>query len=246
MNWCSCVATGKSMEIKIPIYILSTAQMTEQTEGPLLTVVAWSFSCLMTGVHPSVDPWGEPWPPNTDRAKKAGSPLPCAALVQIGGDWKYLHQIMHMQNDWRAVHACWDCKIHRDDITDQNAHWEPRTTLEYMLEGNPSPLANLPGWARAMVVGNVVHDDMLGVRQQFVGSPMLLLARERHFWGPPASHGTWQEKLQQQLATAYSDFRTWIRDHGLHCSQTRFKPSTLKLTTLGSWPEARSKRTTVA
>ena len=52
MNWCSCVATGKSMNVKIPIYILSTAMMTDQTERPLLTVAAWSFTCLMTGVHP--------------------------------------------------------------------------------------------------------------------------------------------------------------------------------------------------
>ena len=92
-----------------------------------------------------------------------------------------------------------------------------------------------------MVVGDVVHDDMLGVRQQFVGSAMLLLARNRHFWGPPAPHGSWREKLQQQLDTAYADFRKWIRDHGSHCSQKRFKPSTLKLTTLGSWPEAKFK-----
>ena len=85
-----------------------------------------------------------------------------------------------------------------------------------MLEGNPSPRANLPGWARAMVVGDVVHDDMLGVLQQFVGSAMLLLARERHFWDPPAPYGTWQEKLQQQLDTAYAEFRKWIQEHALH------------------------------
>ena len=241
MNWCSCVGTGTSMEVKIPIYILSTAQMTGQTEGPLLYVIAWSFFCLMTGVHPSLDPWGEPWPPNTDRAKKAGSPLPYAAVVQIGGDWKYLQQIMHMQNAWSSLYPCFWCKIHQNDITDPNAQWEPRTTLEYMLEANPSPLASQPGWDRTMVVGDVMHDDMLGVRQQFVGSAMLLLARERHFWGPPAPHGTWQEKLQQQLSTAYTEFKKWVRDHGLKCSQTRFKPSTLRLTTLGSWPEANVK-----
>ena len=146
-----------------------------------------------------------------------------------------------MRDDWRALHPCWDCKIHRDDITDPHAQWVPRTTLEYMLEGNPSPLASMPGWDRSMVMGDVVHDDLLGVRQQFVGSALLLLARERHFWGPPAPRGTWQEKLQGQLDSAYDDLKKWIRARGLRSSQTRFKPSTLGLTTLGSWPELHGK-----
>ena len=78
---------------------------------PIWNALAWSLKALSDGVYPHSDPLGRPWPAGSPRAAKAGTRLPCPAIVvQIKGDWVELTSSVGFAN-WRTSdNPCFLCK----------------------------------------------------------------------------------------------------------------------------------------
>ena len=74
-------------------------------------VLRWSFEALLVGVHPSVDAYGESFPPQSQQAKLAGTPIMRGGLVAVAwgilGDLELLYSIgaPHHSKD----RFCWRC-----------------------------------------------------------------------------------------------------------------------------------------
>jgi len=72
--------------------LLSEQIIAGSTLLTLMAVWAWSFAALLSGVYPSVDHKGQPFPPESKRRRKAGSLICGGWLWAFGGalaDWSY-------------------------------------------------------------------------------------------------------------------------------------------------------------
>ena len=76
-----------------------------------------------------------------------------------------------------------------------------------------------------------MHADALGVRQHACGSALRDLCEEGRFGEYPTGpgSGTWNDKLDGCLRTAYLEFEAWLGVHKLTCSQPQFTSLTLTL-----------------
>lgn len=87
---------------------------------------------------------------------------------------------------------------------------------------------------------NVKFDTAAGMRQWACGGVLWELAWEGA-WPDDEAGGDWQTRLRRILKHAYRDFRTYCRTNNIHCSQPKFKPTTLAMTALDDWPLLKSK-----
>jgi len=106
---------------------------------------------------------------------------------------------------------------------------------------HPMPvLCRLRGFHVLNTFEDTLHDDLIGVRLDVLGSSLLELSREGAF-GPPPPTGSWKIKLNAQLSTAHLQFNSWLALRGEECSQAEFSHLNLSMTTLDCWPTLKSK-----
>jgi len=79
------------------------------------TVVAWSFTALFEGKHPRTDHLGNPWPPGSQRALRAGTSMPKAVIYALGGDLEYLMNEYGLRHHAHANPCSW-CPCNWTDL----------------------------------------------------------------------------------------------------------------------------------
>ena len=84
----SCTWQSKTMPVK------------DTTWWPVLHWIRWSFQCLFEGIHPSLDPDGNQFPPGSMLAQLAGQPL-CASGLRcvvwtLEGDQDYFCNVLKL------------------------------------------------------------------------------------------------------------------------------------------------------
>ena len=150
------------------------------TWDAVLAVFAWSMRALCCGVHPAVDPNGQPLQGHA--AALAGQPMVKAVLCQIRGDWPFLKQLFSVPG--HANHRiCWQCCADKSagptsyKQVGLNAAWRQNRLASRdffrILEAQgltPSPLFGAPGVALEHVVLDWLHIVDLGIAQDLIGN----------------------------------------------------------------------------
>jgi hypothetical protein len=93
--------------------------------------LAWSFNALFEGTHPSTNSSGEPWPPHSPEAERAGKPLAGGrrgVLWALRGDLEYFSNSLHLEH-FASGHPCFLC---RADCKDDSMPWvDTRPTAKW-------------------------------------------------------------------------------------------------------------------
>ena len=249
--WSSATCTLPSLQSKMAIYYLQCQKMLPDSERELHKVVAWSLNCLIMGVFPKSDHQNKPL--RGARLKNAGKPLSMThpstrgIFCQAGGDWKYLKEVWKLPQNWQTPHVCHECLAEHDgDLNYANASptapWvgTERTMVDYLQSLSDMgldlpPLITVIGFCKSMIIDDAMHDDMLGVRMEMVGSCLLTLIEKGYFGLPGMDGGTWKDRLDTQLLKAYRHWRKWLRSTGHASSHSQFRCTQLGLSTKDDW-----------
>ena len=112
--------SGKYKSLRLPITALSRKQVTENTWGDVMEVIAWSLRHCANGTRPTarhdLQPW---WLEDATRAKQAHRmpELPFrAALVEVRGDWKMFGEIFHFPKWNTSAGICWRCTCKTQEV----------------------------------------------------------------------------------------------------------------------------------
>ena len=90
-----------------------------------------------------------------------------------------------------------------------------------------------------MVMCDIMHIPLLGICQLLCASVIWELLQERHW--PEVLRGTWQNRMDSQLAVAYTEFRQLLKASGLQSSQPRFNVLMLGMHTQSDVPVLKAK-----
>lgn len=91
LSWSTPLTSGGSWTSRKCVIGLATSTMSQATRHKILDILAWDMKACFEGVFPSCDHLGNPFPPGSEFAKRAGQPI-----AQVPGGPK-----------WRAVFANW-------------------------------------------------------------------------------------------------------------------------------------------
>lgn len=105
VSWGSVAVRSGTLDSRI---LFSIARLSEMVlPHHVFDVMQWSFNCLASGYWPAADHDGNPWPENSDRAKKAGQPLTSEGwpVTQCAGEWPR-HAARAERAGWDRSRAC--------------------------------------------------------------------------------------------------------------------------------------------
>ena len=103
-----------------------------------------------------------------------------------------------------------------------------------------NPLTCITGFHFNMLVFESMHADLLGLRLHLLGSCIVCLLDEGIPCMPPPT-GSWQSKRKVQLSVLSNRLRVWLRRTKMFCKFKKITLGRLRLYTLRSWPELKSK-----
>ena len=128
VSWTSLLAVRglKTMESNFLIWLMYSQFYVKSfwlnTTRTIWTVVAWSFKCLQEGRWPEVDHKGDPFPPGSLAAEKAGTPLADGwrcILVCMKGDLDWFQKSLNMLR-MNSNNPCCFCPC---DTFDDSVPW---------------------------------------------------------------------------------------------------------------------------
>ena len=224
------------------------------THEQIYKIVMWSFGVLLSGRYPTEDPWGEPWPPGTERHRRGGQPLDPthhsrAALAQLAGDWKLIKECLGLKkrcySSRKCCHECGGVKNGPGPPAydfDDGADWVDTvySMEEYAADQQHDlpPLARIPGFCLLMIVVDLMHVLHLGVLAFALGSELLLLS-ERQVFG--RHFGKRNDRIDGAMHVAFAQFCDYCTNHGVAKPQSRFSAARLSITEAKAWPEFKGK-----
>ena len=161
-------------------------------------------------------------------------------------------ETFNLQQNYMANKVCHLCHAEKafTDMCMASAHdaapcfRNKRTLAEYQAEqahlGMPlNPLCTIPGWSIEHLFEDLLHDDLLGVRQRALGGALLSLAKSHH-WGD-CRDGSWQRRLNKQLDKAWGLFVGWQAFTGNRCQMSKFSTNTLGMKKKHGDPHLKTK-----
>ena len=119
------LALKRHRDIRIPLVGVPAHFVCRESHDDILSVLSWSPQALASGLYPEHRPDGLAWTTlDTWRKKKAGSPLPYGALVEIKGDWKQLHAVFGVPSWTGGQHKpiCWRCTCTKTTLREESGH----------------------------------------------------------------------------------------------------------------------------
>jgi hypothetical protein len=142
---------------------------------------------------------------------------------------------------------CYAGKTEDLDYSDprEDASWTllPRPATEYTEQVgiDIAPIGALYGFHMEIVQDDQMHDDLLGLRLEIVGSALVQTARDLQPWAPPMLRGSWKDKLNSQLQGAYEIFVTWCKDEHINHSQGLFTAASCGKSSATEWATFKGK-----
>ena len=237
---------SKILVMAIPMALI----VPDKTMPELYRAVVWSFQVLLNGTMPHCDHTGKPF----SKAKKstryrvtAAGQRVCgpyfAVLMQILGDWKFIKEEFKLAKNYNGVEFCYKCRGVKRGVGPKAYHYsEYPEWLDHLradgelLTDCPSILCLLPGFCFARIMCDLMHLVLLGVLQWAIGGCLWEAVYVWNLWPLPVEPGGWKRNVNKRLALAFQDFKTWCRDNGVTCSQTKFRTGTLSMDKLASGP----------
>ena len=108
---------GEFGRLRIPLCVMPSAKMTNETMDAIFEVVAWSLRFLQIGSYPAHRHDGSAWlPSDASRAKKTGPLEFRAVLVEIRGDWDFYSKTLHFPFHNELDGCCWLCPCRRHQV----------------------------------------------------------------------------------------------------------------------------------
>ncbi len=203
-----------------PIFLIRKSLLCEcgcqgyHTLQAIFNVVAWSFKCLKRGVSPDCRHDGTPFT-QFDRQNRMApnSPLPCAALLQVRGDWEWLVQCFRLRS-FNSDNFCWMCDTTNaagplcfHDMRPEAAHRQTCVTHEAYMAScfaaaeQPSFLFRCPGVMLKHIGVDTMHSADLGCFQDALGSLFYLEIMNKGWYRNKA---TGLRQLNQDLLDFYT------------------------------------------
>ena len=190
---------GKWARMRIPLAVLPSQKICDETLDAILEVFAWSFRHSAAGTRPAERhdrKAGEsPWRASAADRKRAASfeassTLPFnATLVEVRGDWEFYSKVLHFPYHSELDGICWLCNCRRRDISqvDADAPWrkpENRFDTERFINSQLSrgkgitALFSIPGVTNDIIRVDWLHIVDKGVASDFEGNLLLMILRK--------------------------------------------------------------------
>ena len=219
-----------------------------------METLAWSFNVMASGRFPTTDPCGQQW---TDRSRiaRAGTKLSpegeIGVFSQFSGDWKFTLEELYFEQSWMHEYVCRWCFARKGagDLNYANAAEDAgwtlcrRTNSEYLdslsRRGLEPGVQRTLGFHHECAHDDYMHDDLLGVRLDFNGSVLRVLADVGLFG--VVLVGTWQDKFDTQLKVAFNNFKNFFKIKCLQHSVPGFDHLSLSMRVLDDWPVLKCK-----
>jgi hypothetical protein len=252
ITWFSAVYTSlNAVESRVPFYTLPRHILVpDYTENELQRVLVWSFSIWLTGVFPTCDWKGNPWPRNSLRAllgerreQIAGGHIGVYTATICDQLWGKQHY--RLEHNWAAANVCGRC----DAINGAGPKnflnvdgFVLRCCSEYLTSdaGLSSPLAEMPGFGLYSLVGEAMHAGPLGVLLDVAAYNLIDLCFAGIF-GDFGEVTTWADRLQFQLNAAFVVFSAWTKREVQQHTIRKFGRRGFSMENLTSWPEFKGK-----
>ncbi len=246
----------RTAERKLPIFVRNNIDAIPGcTDRPLWLANSWSWQSLGDGVYPAarhdLKPFEDKW-----RHKMAGKRIIgdyYAAMIATTGDWMWAAEVANLRQSYKRTRIgdpiCHICGAtcggaHTfTNFADGAPHWAVvRSNAVYMASPSAaaSPISTTPGFHIQSLMPELMHGGPLGYNLVLAGSVLKELSDEGRFC-EPLSDGTWQQKLQAQLASAASRFSAWQKRTKKYCSQEKFTVRRLDLTNSVHTPTLKAK-----
>jgi hypothetical protein len=109
---------AKGGRLRIPLCVLPSRKMCNETMDAIMEVIAWSLRHLQCGCRPAARHDGSEWQSSDkERARKSGQPLEFnASLVEVRGDWDFYSKVFHFPYHSELDGICWRCDCKRSQV----------------------------------------------------------------------------------------------------------------------------------
>ena len=189
------------------------------------------------------------------RRRRSGSICGGYKLVflQFCADWKYSREAFNLEWHYNCKNVCDTCtavanpddpQFYASFHINNPCFSSLRCTAIYNASaaGLMSPLRLLLGFFLASICPEMMHAGPLGIHLAVLGSVLLELAREG-MWGRFEQHGVgrWKDRLNLQLANAYTEFRDFCKRKRLNVQQRRWTVAKLSMRKQKDRPLFKSK-----
>ena len=149
----------------------------EDTWRVIWLYICQSFQALYDGVRPTHDPYGHDWPAGSDSARLAGTGV-CGgasfgALWNIATDAEYAcneFKVAHYSSNYKCNWCRADKWAHNYRAVGATAPWIPTIySIDREPPLPPHPVWALPGVTRWHYMGDLMHNNFLGVDLHVLG-----------------------------------------------------------------------------
>ena len=253
LTWSSPLSQAATLDRKLVIGLNDhAANLSSHHEAVIDEIAAWSFIQCHQNKFPDVDHLGEPFKDKL-RKNNAGKKLCSWGVMPMYsgtvGDWKWLVDTFHLPQTYMSNGCCAECGATKEAgplcMNDArfNAGWTTttRSFSSYQLEqsrlGTVHPLTCVAGWNIHNMFEDLVHDDLLGLRQHAVASVLVTMARDGCFFAHrdlPAR--AWRVHLEAGLCKAWVEFQSWMQRHGVYCHMSKFSLAVVSVNRLDDFP----------
>ena len=233
----SLVSSGSSQDTSLLMALWpksATLPATATQEGTwrvMLLWLAWSLTALFWGLHPTLDPWGAPFPPNSEFGKLAGKPLTAAGyrccLWALEGDQDYFANVLKMAH-WNNENPCWACDCLKGHpeldpliLMPGKQRWTIRNAAaaRAALRSDHPFVTKVPGVTSLMVAQDALHILFCkGILSHLMGSAL-------HIWCWPTPGARNAVPPARALASIFSRVQQLYREHSCRARLTNLRLS---------------------
>ena len=171
-------------------------------------------------------------------------------LTELAGDWKWLKEILRLRHTYNRDLFCFLCCATKSPgslcawhfVRTAACFFAERSNINFLAHLNEfgSEVAKLPGFHLGMVILDLMHIALLGCMQFLVVGALWWLCWEEKVWGMPRK-GSWKNRVNAQLASAFRDFKEFLKRNRISSSQTMFNVNMLNMHSLQDCAEMKCK-----
>ena len=161
-------------KLRIPACLINKRHMEKKTiKDRILQILAWSFTCLATGVVLEFEGGGG------TKDCPLGTKLPVAFLIQLRADWAFLKQMYGLPQHNELAGICHMCEAHPGNWRDVglDAEWRQQRLSPEMFHKKqkerclmPCPIFSVPGVSVKAIYLDWLHCADAGVACDIAGN----------------------------------------------------------------------------
>ena len=170
-SWGPLLSKSSSLETNMLIGAIPKSCTSDETWGPVMELLVWSFKALLMGVRPTLDHMGAPLEKGSCFDLVKGQQLTHqgyrCVIWSIQGDHDFFSNVLGLPH-WNTLTPCWECDcLNRHDVPFAKWVKNIRPSLQSFARftheqavGSPAsahPLFKIPGVTSMLVRGDALH-----------------------------------------------------------------------------------------